>query len=654
MIEARCVINNCYILQERVVSDGVSDLWRASAIFSASLFLIRFFKESVPESVIEEYRRLVIRTYDIANDAVLDIVEADRFEGRFFVSFEYDGATRLCDLFGTGFTARLDQICGYAIELAKGLDAFHKQGLTYGTLTAAGIWIVQESGIITDIRFMKPGDLLFVPLQPRTDSSFVLEHFGYLAPEVKGIADYPVDPRSDIYSLGIHLYRFLTGFMPFRGSQAAVRVLGNAVSLSHVSKALMRRGIPEQFVLIVVRCLRRNPKLRYQTVDDLIADLYKYVEMGGAEFRLAGKGDEGTERLHLNKTRKPQPTTQILRAIDRVGYFKTAAASAPVDEAAGNRESSSASPIVWKPEEKTDRALLELEEGESLEPEDGNDLSTEDYISMSRKAVAGFSVLQKAEQVIVEERVRPAPEAEPPAAKKAPQPVEATKSPEAAPAPPSVGLPSATMEGVASPTRVLEDAKDFSAAYPVAWNRENVLANDVAKTLLAAYRKSGSGSGCFSFVEDRDDAATKGACAAVFRTMSESAVMAVMDLRGEGIFGVRLFEAFSLALGAMPSRERRRAASRIGKAESSGLFGMVANEGPETAKLDEAADALVDIATKKHPLVLVLRNAQDSDRATYELLMRIAAKSRRKPICVFAFYRRKPSAAWHVLSSMPD
>jgi hypothetical protein len=199
------------------------------------------------------------------------------------------------------------------------------------------------------------------------------------------------------------------------------------------------------------------------------------------------------------------------------------------------------------------------------------------------------------------------------------------------------------MEGVASP-----------AAYSVAWNRENVLPQNVAKTLLAAYRKAGSGTGCFSFVEDRDDLATKGAYKAAFRTMSESAVTAEMDLRVEGILGARLFKTFSLALEAMPSRERRRAASRIGKAESSGLFGLVGNEGPECAKLEEAADALVGIATKKHPLVLVLRNAQDSDRATYELLMRIAAKARRNPICVFAFYRCKPSAAWHVLSSMPD
>ena len=162
------------------------------------------------------------------------------------------------------------------------------------------------------------------------------------------------------------------------------------------------------------------------------------------------------------------------------------------------------------------------------------------------------------------------------------------------------------------------------------------------------------GAGCFSFVEDRDDSATKGACGAVFRTMSESAVMAEMDLRGEGIFSERLFDAFSRSLDAMPSGARRRAASRIAKAKSAGLFGMVGDEGRESAKLEGAADALVGIATRKHPLVLVLRGAEDSDRATYELLMGIAAKARRNPICVFAFYRDKPSAAWHILSSMTD
>jgi hypothetical protein len=650
MIEARCVVNNCYILQERVVSDGVSDYWRASAIFSASLFLIRFFDESVPQSVIEDYRRLVIRTYDIANDSVLDIVEADRFEGRFFVSFEYDGAARLCDLFGTGFAARPDQVCGYAIELAKGLDAFHKQGLAYGTLNAAGVWIVQESGVITDIRFMKPGDLLLVPCLPRTDSPSLLERFGYLAPEVKGVADFPVDGRSDIYSLGIHLYRLLTGLMPFRGGRASAMARDTAASVLHVSKSLMRRGISEELASIVVRCLRRNPRLRYQTVQDLVADLSKNIDLRRAEYRLAGKGDAYVELSGLNKPRKSPGVTQILRAIDAVDYFKADAAPEPMDEAAKERESRAASPIVRGLEGMNDQALSELEERESLEPEDDSDLSTEDYISMGREAVAGFAVRQKTGVPAYAEKPadtkQPAPKAEPAASTEALEPAEAA----AARSEP----PRASGGGEASPPQAQEEERGPSTAYSVVWNRENVRVQNVAKTLLAAYWKAESGAGCFSFIEDREDSATRSACAAAFRTMSESAVMAELGLRGDGGFGAQLFEAFSLALEAMPSRERRRTASRVRKAELAGLFGAAGGAESEREMIEKVADALVGIATKKHPLVLVLRKAEDSDRATYELLMSVAANARHNPICVFAFYRNKPSAAWHILSSMPD
>lgn len=157
MIEAKAVINNCYILQEPVVSDGVSDYWRASAMFSATQFLVRFFHAAIPGATVEEFRQLVIRTYGVANDAVLDIVEADRYDGRFFVSSEYGGSMRLRDLFGTGLVASLDHVCRYAIELAKGLDAFHKAGVAYGTLTADCIWVSREDGAITGLRFMKPG-----------------------------------------------------------------------------------------------------------------------------------------------------------------------------------------------------------------------------------------------------------------------------------------------------------------------------------------------------------------------------------------------------------------------------------------------------------------------------------------------------------------
>jgi serine/threonine-protein kinase len=101
----------------------------------------------------------------------------------------------------------------------------------------------------------------------------------YMSPEQ--VEGKPLDPRSDIYSLGVTCYHMLAGHPPFQGDTAF------EVALQHVrgrarSLAEVRPDLPEALCAIVHKMMAKNPDERYQTARDLLRDVLKLRETLGA------------------------------------------------------------------------------------------------------------------------------------------------------------------------------------------------------------------------------------------------------------------------------------------------------------------------------------------------------------------------------------
>jgi TolB-like protein len=92
-----------------------------------------------------------------------------------------------------------------------------------------------------------------------------------MAPEQR-TDNQTVDHRADIYAIGVTAYEMLVGARPFSGdtppSPRAAHAEKAAVDLTSVQK-----GVPPSLAAVVVKCLNRDPAARYQTVEDVIAEL---------------------------------------------------------------------------------------------------------------------------------------------------------------------------------------------------------------------------------------------------------------------------------------------------------------------------------------------------------------------------------------------
>jgi serine/threonine-protein kinase len=103
-----------------------------------------------------------------------------------------------------------------------------------------------------------------------TETGSIVGTAQYLSPEqAKG---GEVDPRSDLYSLGVVLYELLTGKTPFDG-ETPVEIAMKHLSTPPKPPSQLRPDIPRELDMVVIRALAKNPDERYQSADEMEGDL---------------------------------------------------------------------------------------------------------------------------------------------------------------------------------------------------------------------------------------------------------------------------------------------------------------------------------------------------------------------------------------------
>jgi eukaryotic-like serine/threonine-protein kinase len=224
----------------------------------------RFVQEAKLASALNH--RNIVTIYDIAT-AEVDGKLVD------FVAMEYVHGRTLDKLIGRK-GLRLSEALRYARQIAEGLAAAHGAGILHRDLKPANIVVTEKGEIkILDFGVAKLMECEEADVWAPTESV----HFESAAGAVAGTAAYmspeqadgqSVDGRSDIFSFGAVLYEMVTGRRAFSGASQ----LSTLASVLHADPAPMRETrdpLPREVERIIERCLRKDPRRRWQSVADL-------------------------------------------------------------------------------------------------------------------------------------------------------------------------------------------------------------------------------------------------------------------------------------------------------------------------------------------------------------------------------------------------
>jgi len=188
-----------------------------------------------------------------------------------------------------GAGLQLDKFFEIAIPLAEALSAAHGKGITHRDLKPQNIMITAEDGRVKVLDFglakqqqTGTGDLDMTQhaTEALTQEGVVVGTVPYMSPEQ--LEGKPLDRRTDIFSLGVILYEMASGQRPFQGESGASLV---SSILRDPPPPLTGPGteLPYHLGRVILRCLEKDPKRRYQAALDVrneLEGLKKEVESG--------------------------------------------------------------------------------------------------------------------------------------------------------------------------------------------------------------------------------------------------------------------------------------------------------------------------------------------------------------------------------------
>ena len=153
-------------------------------------------------------------------------------------------------------------------EVAEALDYAHQQGVVHRDIKPSNLLLAPDGHLmIADFGLAKIGNAGSI-----TRTGDLLGSPSYMSPEQTQTRRMPVDHRTDIWSLGVTLYEFLTLRHPFEARTLELSFRNIASEDPKPARKLNPR-LPKDVEIILQKALEKNPDHRYQSAGELAADL---------------------------------------------------------------------------------------------------------------------------------------------------------------------------------------------------------------------------------------------------------------------------------------------------------------------------------------------------------------------------------------------
>jgi serine/threonine-protein kinase len=329
MMEAGAgTLSGRYETAERLGSGGMSNVYKATDRILERTVAVKILAEhlSDDERFVARFRREALAVAKLIHPNIVQVYDTGVDDGRHYIVMEYVEGRSGAQILQRQGPVEPEIAAEIGIQSCAGLDYAHRRGIIHRDVKPGNLMIVggPVGGGEMVVKLTDFGIARAIEQTRITQVGSVVGTAAYLAPEqVRG---EEATPATDVYALGVVLYQFLTGRLPYEGSSLAELAVRQQ-NEKPLPPDTYNSEVPETLGAAVLRALEGDPSRRYASADELAAGLRLGMEggdvtlplgestaatgiLGGdtAATRHMGRETAQTEyRPAQSQTRRPQP-----------------------------------------------------------------------------------------------------------------------------------------------------------------------------------------------------------------------------------------------------------------------------------------------------------------------------------------------------------
>jgi serine/threonine-protein kinase len=265
-----------YLVRGLLGEGAMSRVFLAEDAFTKELAAIKVL--AGPDARVEEARERFFRevrtTEALAHPGIVHLLEAgQRKDGSPFLVMEYLFGETLGDRLRRDGWLSMKESLWIARQAASALRAAHHAGVIHRDIKPDNIFLIGERGKPRGLKILDFGLARLQGESGFTALGVTVGTLEYMAPEQ--VVKDNTGPRTDMYALGVVLYRMITGILPFGGSEA--ELLAQHLVLEPPPPSDHVPGFDPRIEAAILTAIRKLPRNRYPSMEDFVVDLDRLI-----------------------------------------------------------------------------------------------------------------------------------------------------------------------------------------------------------------------------------------------------------------------------------------------------------------------------------------------------------------------------------------
>jgi serine/threonine protein kinase len=293
-----------YELLELIGQGGMGAVYRAHQHNLDREVALKFLAAGpwASDEFIARFRREAQAAARMQHPNIVEIYDTGVRDGLYYFSMRLVKGETLADRLRAKGPMAIKQAAAMMRTIAEAIDYAHRLGVLHLDLKPGNVLLGErDEPLVADFGLARRID------EGPSEQDNVSGTPSYMAPEQATAKSSGIGPAADIYGLGAILYEMLVGEPPFRGRDVK-ETLQHVLRDEPVAPKSRRHDVPADLNAICLKCLAKEPALRYTRARELADELGRFIE--GAHVH--ARAPSGIERLRRWVRRNPWQTVAYI------------------------------------------------------------------------------------------------------------------------------------------------------------------------------------------------------------------------------------------------------------------------------------------------------------------------------------------------------